>query len=145
MKQQNLYSGGGSLSQSTSYSAANAYDRVGNVLNYNVGVYAGTSYTNYYTYSYAKYDDYRETRVAGSSTYFQPGETNTSYNVNGHISQVIDSQQQWVADGEYGYYAQQPTRTRSFIGDADGTIFRKTDNGNVQNLYYAGQKAIGSV
>jgi LysM repeat protein len=50
-----------------------------------------------------------------------------------------------VADGEYGYYAQQTTRTRTFIGDADGTILRKTDNGNVQNLYYAGDKAIGSV
>ena len=50
-----------------------------------------------------------------------------------------------MADGEYGYYARQTTRTRSFIGDADGTILRKTDNGNVQNLYYAGDKAIGSV
>lgn len=50
-----------------------------------------------------------------------------------------------MADGEYGYYAQQPTRSRSFIGDADGTIQRKTDNGNVQNLYCVGDKAIGSV
>jgi LysM repeat protein len=145
MKQQNLYGGGGGLNQRTDYSAANAYDKVGNLLNYNVGVYVGTSYTNYYTYTYTKFDDYKEVKVAGSSTYFQPGETNTSYDVNGHISTVIDTQQQWVADGEYGYYAQQPTRTRSFIGDADGTILRKTDNGNVQNLYYAGDKAVGSV
>jgi YD repeat-containing protein len=145
MKQQNLYGGGGGLNQRTDYSAANAYDKVGNLLSYNVGVYVGTSYTNYYTYTYTKFDDYKEVKVAGSSTYFQPGETNTSYDVNGHISQVLDSQQQWVADGEYGYYAQQTTRTRSFIGDADGTILRKTDNGNVQNLYYAGDKAVGSV
>ncbi len=41
MKQQNLYGGGG-LNQRTDYSATNAYDKVGNLLNYNVGVYVGT-------------------------------------------------------------------------------------------------------
>jgi len=78
MKQQNLYGGGGGLNQRTDYSAANAYDKAGNLLSYNVGVYVGTSYTNYYTYTYTKFDDYKEVKVAGSSSYFQPGETNTS-------------------------------------------------------------------
>ena len=41
----------------------------------------------------------KETKVAGTSTYFLAGETNTSYDANGHIAQVLDSAQQWVADG----------------------------------------------
>ena len=64
---QDLYNAGGGLNQRTSYTA---YDNLGNVLSYQVAVYTGLNYTNYYTYTYAKFDDYKETKVAGSSTYF---------------------------------------------------------------------------
>lgn len=62
----------------------------------------------------------------------------------GNLTGVVNTEQQFTG-GEYGYYVQATTRTRSFIDDASGTILTKTDNAAITQQYYANDKSIGSV
>ncbi|MDZ4253153.1 MAG: LysM domain-containing protein, partial [Sulfuritalea sp.] len=103
---------------------------MGNVKTYQVGVYTGTAYTNYYSYSYARYDGYQESQVYGSSSYFQPGTTASSYDINGNLVSVSES------------FA--TSKSRSFVTDQAGHILQKTENGKTQNYFYANDKALGS-
>ena len=52
--------------------------------------FGATTLTNYYTYEYQKFDGYKEHRINGSSSYFQPGSTTTNYDVNGNIVSFSD-------------------------------------------------------
>lgn len=64
LTEQNVFNSSNTKTQSTLFSA---YDRVGNNTAYQVQILTGTKYTNYYTTTYAKYDGYKESKVAGTS------------------------------------------------------------------------------
>ncbi|MDO9218603.1 MAG: hypothetical protein Q7U14_15115, partial [Lacisediminimonas sp.] len=128
----------GQLTGQTNYDSANVmqggtsyteYDRAGNLKKYQTT--ARYQYTNTYTVSYIKAGTgYRESVVAGTSTYFSPGATTTSYDVNGNIISVSD---QFAG-----------SKTRSFITDQAGHILKKTENGAVQYYFYVDGKPAGS-
>ena len=127
LTEQNVYNSTNTKTQRTLFTG---YDRVGNTTAYQVEVLTGTRYTNYYTTTYAKYDDYKESRVAGSSTYFQPGNTTTAYDVNGNLVSVSESFK--------------TSKNRSFVTDQAGHLLQKTENGKTQNYFYANDKPLGS-
>jgi hypothetical protein len=95
-----------------------------------VQILTGTAYTNTYATTYAKFDGYKESQVAGSSTYFQAGATTSSYDRNGNLTAVSET------------FA--TSKNRSFVTDQAGHILRKTENGKTQNYFYAGDKPLGS-
>jgi YD repeat-containing protein len=125
--QQQIYDFSGNSKQTTDYTG---YDGVGNVTSYQVAVHTGTAYTNYYSNTYAKYDIYKQQVVQGTSTYFQPGNTTTSYDINGNILSVVD---------QFG-----GTGTRTFVTDGGGLILEKTQNGQTQNFFYVNGQSIGT-
>lgn len=127
LTEQNVYNSGNTKTQRTLFTA---YDRVGNNTAYQVQVLTGTQYTNYYTTTYAKYDSYKESKVAGTSTCFLAGNTVSSYDVNGNITAVSESFQ--------------TSKNRSFVTDQAGHILQKTENGQTQNYFYANEKSLGS-
>ncbi|MBI2308441.1 MAG: LysM peptidoglycan-binding domain-containing protein [Rhodocyclales bacterium] len=124
--EQNVYNGSGTRTQRTLYTA---YDGVGNNTNYQVSVYTGTNYTNYYATSFAKFDSYKESKVAGTSTYFQAGATTTSYDQNGNITAVSET------------FA--TSKNRTFVTDQAGHILQKTENGKTQYYFYGNDKPLG--
>jgi LysM repeat protein len=157
--QQDIYNGAGTLTQRASYTntsvaidpsgafapggsvvtvkssddgtgGGNGYDRLGNLLQYQVSVYTGTAYTNTYRYSYLKYDTYRESQIAGSSTYFQPGATTTTYDANGAPVSVTET------------FA--TNKNRSFVVGGQGHILAKTENGNTQRYFYVNEMQVGT-
>jgi YD repeat-containing protein len=127
MTRVDVFNGSGTHLQRTSYTG---YDALGNVTGYQVQIKTGTTYTNTYKYTYARYDSYKESKVEGSSTYFQDGDTTTTYDVNGNIVSVVDQFDE--------------THNRSFIADASGKILRKTEDGKTQHYFYVNDKPIGS-
>lgn len=124
--EQNVYNGSGTRTQRTLHTG---YDGVGNNTNYQVSVYTGTNYTNYYATTYAKFDSYKESKVAGTSTYFGAGATTTSYDQNGNITAVSET------------FA--TSKNRTFVTDQSGHILQKTENGKTQNYFYANDKPLG--
>ncbi|MDQ5919208.1 MAG: hypothetical protein QG660_2323, partial [Pseudomonadota bacterium] len=124
--EQNVYNGSGTRTQRTLHTG---YDGVGNNTNYQVSVYTGTNYTNYYATTYAKFDGYKESKVAGTSTYFGAGATTTSYDQNGNITAVSET------------FA--TSKNRTFVTDQSGHILQKTENGKTQNYFYANDKPLG--
>jgi hypothetical protein len=78
----------------------------------NASVNGNYQYSNYYSISYVGFGGAKkESNVAGSSTYFQPGNTSTRYDGNGAIYDVSDQ----FATSSY----------RSFVTDQSGRILQK--------------------
>ncbi|MDP1610304.1 MAG: LysM peptidoglycan-binding domain-containing protein [Sulfuritalea sp.] len=127
LTEQNVYNGANTHTQRTLYTA---YDGVGNNTGYQVQILTGTAYTNTYATTYAKFDSYKESQVAGSSTWFQAGTTTSSYDRNGNLTAVSET------------FA--TSKNRGFVTDQAGHILRKTENGKTQNYFYAGDKPLGS-
>jgi len=127
MVTQDVYNSAGTRTQNTTYTG---FDGMGNATSYQISIYTGTNYTNYYSYVYAKYDSYKEQQVNGSSTFFQAGSTTSNYDINGNIVSVSD---QFAAN-----------KFRSFVTDGVGQIIQKTENGSTQYYFYQNDKAIGS-
>lgn len=127
LTQQDIRNGSNTLTQRVTYTAFLAD---GQASRYQVAVYTGTPYTNTYTYTYRKDDAYKESVVSGSSTYFQPGATTSTFDVNGNVTQVTDT------------FA--TNRTRTFVVDTSGRILRKTEAGNTQYYFYANGNPVGS-
>ena len=98
-------------------------DRAGNLLKYKLEVPG--LYTNYYTYTYAKYDSYKEDVVSGKSDVLAPGLTDSNYDVNGNLLSV---------------------RGLNFITNQQGEILRKQDPaGYVNDYFYVNGKPMGNV
>ena len=139
MTMQESFNAANTLTQRVSYTG---FDNEGNVNTYSVAAYTGTNYTNTYNTTYAKYDDYKQTNIAGTSTYFQPGNTTSTYDAHwaneGRLTQVVDTA---------------TSRTRTFVNDQDGSILTKTDSGSsgtsggttITEQYYANNKNVGTV
>ena len=127
LTQQDVFNGAGGLTQRTIYTG---YDGAGNSTSYQTSIYTGTNYTNYYGYEYAKYDGYKEKKVNGSSSYFAPGATTVSLDVNGNTVSVSET------------FA--TSKNRSFLTTTPGQILQKTENGQTQYYFYANDKPIGS-
>ena len=84
MTQQQVYNAAGTNTATITYTG---YDAVGNLTAYNLQAHG--SYTNYYSYAYTRFGaSYREQTVYGSSTWFQPGQTNTTFDANGNVASV---------------------------------------------------------
>ncbi len=124
---QKNYNGSSTLQSTITYTG---YDGLGNVTTYNVAVHTGTAYTNYYSYSYVKFDSRKESVVSGTSTYFQPGSTTSTYDVNGNPTGVTET------------FA--TNRSRTFVTDQSGHILRKTENGVTQHYFYLNDAPVGS-
>ncbi len=88
------------------------------------------SYSNTYTYNYLKFDSYKESAIQATSTYFSPGSTNETYDVNGNLVSVVDTFQ--------------VNNNRSFIVNGQGQMVRKTQNGQIQYYFYANGNPVGS-
>ena len=71
-----------SSSHNVTYSG---YDQAGSVTQYRMDMYEGTAYTNYYNYTHARYEGYREATLSGTSTELDPGQTTYQYDVNGNL------------------------------------------------------------
>jgi YD repeat-containing protein len=87
---QESFNRGNQPTQTVRYDYSGAYDAVGNVLKYSIQVHPGSPYTNTYTKEYAKFDSYQERVVHGTSTYLQPGDTTSFYDINGNLTRVED-------------------------------------------------------
>jgi hypothetical protein len=68
--------------------------------------------------------------IAGTSTYFQAGNTTTTYDADANIVKVVD---QFATN-----------KTRTFVTDLAGHILQKTENGQTQNFFYANDNPVGS-
>jgi len=119
------------------YNQPGSYDAAGNVLKYSLETIVGTRTKNTYTYSYLEQESYKESRVSGSRTInfetgaaTSTGSTTNAYDVNGNLISVVDAQ-----DG---------AKNQTFVNNFQGQILRKTQDGKVQNYYYAEGRAIGS-
>jgi len=116
---------------------AGYYDAAGNLTQYQLQNYNGTTYTNTYAYTYlAIGGSYRESRIAGSNSngIFLPGNSLTFYDINGQLSEVNLSSEHL---------------TRTYATDTQGLIHRRTDTplnqpSKTQNYYYVDGNAIGS-
>lgn len=93
-------------------------------------MHTGTQYTNYYSYAYLKHDSYKESVVSGSSTYFSPGSTTSTYDVNGNIVSVTET------------FA--TSKNRSFLTDQSGHTLKKTESGASQYYFYVNESPVGS-
>jgi LysM repeat protein len=72
-------------------------------------------------------EGYREGATYGSSTYFQPGSTQFTYDKNGYLTQVTDSRQ--------------ASNNRSLVNNAAGQILAKQQNGLTQRTaIFSGQQ-----
>ena len=135
---QSTYNDNGWLTNQKTFNSSGApvstlnynHDSRGNVTSYSMAVHVGTAYTNYYNYTYAKYEGYKEKVVAGTSTYFQPGNTTTTYDVNGNVIRIVDK-----------FNA---NKTRDFVVNTQGMAVQKTENGKNQYYFYANNKPVGS-
>lgn len=106
-----------------------SYDAAGNLQSYTLQNYQGMAYTNTYSYSQARYEGYKEASVYGTSSYFSPGTTTSSYDVNGNLSAVTDSTE--------------PANNRSFISDAAGKALYTNQGGQVQRQLIVGGEVLG--
>ncbi|MFT3733511.1 MAG: LysM peptidoglycan-binding domain-containing protein [Rhodocyclaceae bacterium] len=122
---QENYNASGGLKSRVTYMR---YDQVGNVLQYKLDVPG--QYWNTYDYSYKLFDDYKEQVVSGNSNYFLPGNTTTSYDVNGNIVSVVD---------QFG-----ANKNRNFVTTLGGQILYKTENGKAEYYFYVNDKPSGS-
>ena len=91
------------------------WDGAGNVTKYTVNQ---SGIVNTYTTTLAKYDGYKESTVTGASTVLRPGNTASSYDVNGFLIGVNSTST--------------PADNRTFINDASGQVLATLQGGNIE-------------
>ncbi|MFT3736037.1 MAG: hypothetical protein QM776_13595 [Rhodocyclaceae bacterium] len=133
-KQVNTFDHNGTLIRQLSYSNGSyqstvyfTNDHAGNASKYRT---VGGGNTNYFSYTYAKYDSYKEATHSGWSRNFIPGTTTSAYDVNGNLVSVDDQHDN--------------SKDRSFISQQSGQIVTKTQAGKSDYYYYANDKSVGS-
>lgn len=112
---------------------AYTYDAVGNTTQYVLTAYnsnGSVSYTNTYNYSYLKFDNYKQSSISATSTFFQPGTTSFSYDANGGLTSVTDSGNS--------------NNNRTFVVNTQGLTLQKSQVGKTEYYYYANGNPIGS-
>jgi YD repeat-containing protein len=95
------------------------YDDAGNLMSYKLVSHQGSGFTNTYTNTYQRFASYKQASQAGTSTTFDPGETDYSFDAEGNLIGVTD-QKASIND-------------RQFANDLAGRVLEKisfsTDNG----------------
>jgi YD repeat-containing protein len=132
--QQKVLKADGSRSYDVYY---DSLDAEGNVLQYRV--VDENDVTQTYTKTYEKRDSYLEASIHGvrSDNEERPSDSTSSYDVNGHLTQV--SETDWPEDDAE---AQSPGANleRQFETDANGIVLRKTQEGHIlKQLIVSGQ------
>ena len=117
--------------QRTYYNDAGMIDAMGNQRSYRVQVTkaSGTgSYTNNYTTNYVRFDGYKASTIAVTTTQtgFTPGTTTNAYSERGELMQA-------AATGTAGF-------TRQYASNREGMVTsRRETSGKIQNyVYYQG-------
>lgn len=124
-----LHMGAGGLA-SRYNSAYTGYDQAGNVTQYRMDMWEGTSYTNTYTYTHARYEGYREATLSGVSTELNPGQTTYQYDVNGNMVGVVDSKDS--------------SKNQTLINDVNGKILMRVQNGTTMRSLVVNGELMGT-
>ncbi|WP_447982563.1 LysM peptidoglycan-binding domain-containing protein [Achromobacter kerstersii] len=124
-----LHMGAGGLA-SRYNSAYTGYDQAGNVTQYRMDMWEGTSYTNTYTYTHARYEGYREATLSGVSTELDPGQTTYQYDVNGNMVGVVDSKDS--------------SKNQTLINDVNGKILMRVQNGTTMRSLVVNGELMGT-
>ncbi len=111
-------------------SAYTGYDQAGNVTQYRMDMWEGTSYTNTYTYTHARYEGYREATLSGVSTELNPGQTTYQYDVNGNMVGVVDSKDS--------------SKNQTLINDVNGKILMRVQNGTTMRSLVVNGELMGT-
>ncbi|KRC72993.1 hypothetical protein ASE30_09175 [Achromobacter sp. Root83] len=111
-------------------SAYTGYDQAGNVTQYRMDMWDGTSYTNTYTYTHTRYEGYREATLSGVSTQLDPGQTTYQYDVNGNMVGVVDSKDS--------------SKNQTLIHDANGKILMRVQNGTTMRSLVVNGELMGT-
>jgi len=111
-------------------SAYTGYDQAGNVTQYRMDMWDGTSYTNTYTYTHTRYEGYREATLSGVSTQLDPGQTTYQYDVNGNMVGVVDSKDS--------------SKNQTLINDANGKILMRVQNGTTMRSLVVNGELMGT-
>lgn len=108
---------------------ANGYDAAGNLKRYSLTQYGESSFTNYYDYSYDRFDSYKTKTIIGQGTTSSGGNTTNYYDVNGYLVSVDD--------------ATMNQNDRSFVNDIGGKALTATQNGNTQTQFIVNGEVLG--
>lgn len=111
-------------------SAYTGYDQAGNVTQYRMDMWDGTSYTNTYTYTHTRYEGYREATLSGVSTQLDPGQTTYQYDVNGNMVGVVDSKDS--------------SKNQTLINDVNGKILMRVQNGTTMRSLVVNGELMGT-
>jgi YD repeat-containing protein len=113
------------------YNASFVYDNMGNETSHTLNVFGQTSYTNFYTTTYQKFDGaYKVSTMSATSTVLEPGSTTQTYDVDGNLVSVTD--------------ATKAENNRTFVNDVAGKILQKSQNGVVTHFLIANGEVMGS-
>ncbi|WP_235582317.1 LysM peptidoglycan-binding domain-containing protein [Rhizobacter sp. Root1221] len=107
--------------------AYQGYDAAGNLLKYELT--KPNDYSNFYNYKHVRFDGYKESAIAGSSTKFLDGTTTNSYDVNGNLVKVADTTES--------------KNNRSFVNDLAGHALYVNQDGNVQRQVVVNGEVLG--
>ncbi|MES2937303.1 MAG: DUF2235 domain-containing protein [Pseudomonadota bacterium] len=106
------------------------HDGAGNLLGYKLKTLQGSSYTNQYTYSYARMDGYREQGVTGQRVGSSViSSTRETYDGNGFLTSVADTGQQ--------------DNYRSFVNDEAGRALYVKQGSHVQRQLIVNGEVLG--
>src|SRR5450830_292592 len=105
------------------------YDAAGNVLGYSLINYDGSNYTNTYKNTQLRFESYKQQIQSGTSTLLQGGSTTQSYDVNGNLIGITDSQQ--------------GANNRSFVNDVAGHALYVNQQGHVQRELIVNSQMMG--
>ncbi|HEX6363015.1 MAG TPA: LysM peptidoglycan-binding domain-containing protein, partial [Albitalea sp.] len=103
-------------------------DGVGNVRAYTLQSHAG-GYINSYRIEQRRFEGYKEDRVEGTSTQFEPGSTQNRYDVNGNLVGVSD--------------ATKAENDRTFVNDLAGRALLVNQGGHVQRQLVVESEVLG--
>jgi LysM repeat protein len=90
----------------------------------------GNQYTNTYTNTLVRFENYEISSEHGTSTVLQSGTTNYQYDVNGNLTGLTDTTNS--------------VNNRSFVNDAAGQILQKTQGSSVERELIANGQLVGT-
>jgi len=110
------------------YRAPESYDAAGNLKHYVMNDRASGT-VNTYDYTLKAFEGYKEAVVAGTSTKLGPGNTQSSYDANGFLTRVNDTNRDSL--------------DRRFINDATGQALAVYENGQVLRQLIVNGEVLG--